>query len=236
MYHGLGELLQTVFRRQSPVDTRLRSVPECRDEPECCSSLSAMAEEHLSSDMVPSDGIHDGEIFVRHGDQRVSIDIEDVEPNLLVEMFGLSSRPNVFLTVDPATGSRKAVPIAKRRKLVPGREYHLPEPASSPGSHQKDRHGYPLQEVSGPSNLALEHADHQSGKKKVSPGAPDDVDFSCIFVPCFCRATRKVSGSILRCPTWFRMQSSVARPSTQKTTTLAVPSLRRTWKTTICPK
>ena len=74
-----------------------------------------------------------GEITVvsPSGDE-VTVDVDDLDVDVIVEAFGLSFRPSTLCS-QSADGKRKVIPIKSRKKFVPGQRYYVQQPGGGGG-------------------------------------------------------------------------------------------------------
>ena len=62
---------------------------------------------------------------------QISVDIDDLEVELLVESFGLGYRPSTLCYFDEKKNKRKVIPIKSKKKFKPGEKYYLQQNAGT---------------------------------------------------------------------------------------------------------
>ena len=62
---------------------------------------------------------------------QISVDIDDLEVDLLVESFGLGFRPSTLCYFDEKKNKRKVIPIKSKKKFKPGEKYYLQQNAGT---------------------------------------------------------------------------------------------------------
>ena len=62
---------------------------------------------------------------------QISVDIDDLDVDLLVESFGLGFKPTTLCFFDEKKNKRKVIPIKSKKKFKPGEKYYLQQNAGT---------------------------------------------------------------------------------------------------------
>lgn len=72
----------------------------------------------------------DGEITIYYGNESISIDLDDLNGEILSEAFNLTKTPLTLFHIDPISRNKKFTPIKKKEKFKVGNVYHIQKRSS----------------------------------------------------------------------------------------------------------